>query len=176
MHISKLKKYYFIDDFNSSKLIKLDRDICLIWRSKYIENNEKNILKTAKFCRKYKRKFFISNDFKLALKLNVNGVYISAHNRDLRHNNYRLKSNFKIIGSAHNYYELLIKKMQNVQEIFMSPIFKYKTKPALGLYKTKVIFDIYDGDKIALGGINKKNIKLLNFNKYSGFAGINYFS
>ena len=58
----------------------------------------------------------------------------------------------------------------------MSPIFKYKTKPALGLYKTKVIFDIYDGDKIALGGINKKNIKLLNFNKYSGFAGINYFS
>ena len=85
MHISKLKKYYFINEFNFSKLIKLDRDISLIWRSKHIEKDKISIIQAAKFCKKYKRKFFISNDFKLAVKLNINGVYISAYNKNLRH-------------------------------------------------------------------------------------------
>ena len=58
----------------------------------------------------------------------------------------------------------------------MSPIFKYKSRSALGLYKTKLIFDLFRGKKIALGGINKNNLKLLYLNKYSGFAGIDYFS
>jgi len=176
MHISKLKKYYFINEFNFSKLIKLDRDISLIWRSKHIEKDKISIIQAAKFCKKYKRKFFVSNDFKLAVKLNINGVYISAYNKNLRHNNYKFKSNFKIIGSAHNYCEIVIKKMQNVEEIFMSPIFKYKSRSALGLHKTKLIFDLFKGQKIALGGINKNNLKLLNLNKYTGFAGIDYFS
>ena len=176
MHISKLKKYYFINEFNFSKLIKLDRDISLIWRSKHIEKDKINIVKTANFCRKHKRKFFISNNFKLAIKLNINGVYISAYNKDLRHNNYNFKTNFMIIGSAHNCYEVVLKKMQGVEEIFASPIFKHKKRTPLGLYKTKIVFDVFRGKKIALGGVNEKNLKLLKLNKYSGFAGIDYFS
>ena len=108
--------------------------------------------------------------------MNINGVYISAYNKNLRHNNYKFKFNFKIIGSAHNYCEIVIKKMQNVEEIFMSPIFKHKKRTPLGLYKTKIVFDVFRGKKIALGGVNEKNLKLLKLNKYSGFAAIDYFT
>ena len=61
-----------------------------------------------------------------AIKLKLNGAYISAHNRNYRFNNYKLKKNFRIIGSAHNLIELNIKKQQNIKEIFISPIFKHK--------------------------------------------------
>ena len=54
MHISKLKKYYFIDEFNFSKLIKLDRDISLIWRSKHIEKDKINIVQKLVFARNIK--------------------------------------------------------------------------------------------------------------------------
>ena len=33
----------------------------------------------------------------------------------------------KILRSAHNLFEVNTKKMQNIKEIFISPIFKYKT-------------------------------------------------
>ena len=55
-----------------------------------------------------------------------------------------------IIGSAHNCYEMVLKKMQNVEEIFISPLFKYKKKIPLGLHKTKLFFDVFKGKKIAL--------------------------
>ena len=34
MHLSKFKKYYFIDEFNPIHLKDLDKNITLIWRSK----------------------------------------------------------------------------------------------------------------------------------------------
>ena len=37
--------------------------------------------------------------------------------RSLVHNCYNLKKNFKIIGSAHNLFEMNIKK-QNISEVF----------------------------------------------------------
>ena len=52
MHIHKFKKYHFIDSFNLSKLVNLERDICLIWRSKYNDENIENVVKTANFCKK----------------------------------------------------------------------------------------------------------------------------
>ena len=45
-------------------------------------------------------------------------------------------------------------------------------------YQTHNIFtqnDLFDGLKIALGGINEKNIKLLNLSKFNGFAAVQYF-
>ena len=43
---------------------------------------------------------------------------------------------FQIIGSAHNQNEINIKKKQRVKEIFISPIFKYKSKAPLGIHKS----------------------------------------
>lgn len=175
MHIHNFKKYYFIDSFNLSKLVNLDRDICLIWRSKYNDKNIENVVKTANFCKKNNRKLYLANNFKLAIKLNLDGVYISAHNKSVIHNCYLLKKSFKIIGSAHTQCEIINKKYQKVEEIFLSPIFKKKASFPLGLHKVKVLVDLFDGPKIALGGINEKNIKLLNLSKFSGFAAIQYF-
>ena len=84
MHISKLKKYYFIDDFNPIHLKDLDKNIILIWRSKNKINNFKEIHRLAIFCKKNKIKLILSNNVKLALKLKLNGAYISAHNREFR--------------------------------------------------------------------------------------------
>tara|TARA_B100000029_G_scaffold511246_1_gene604767 strand:- start:246 stop:791 length:546 start_codon:yes stop_codon:yes gene_type:complete len=175
MHISKLKKYYFIDDFNPIHLKDLDKNVTLIWRNKKKENDLKIIYKLANFCKKNKIKLILSNNIKLALKLKLSGAYISAHNKDFRSNCFKFKKNFKLLGSSHNLFEVNIKKLQNVKEIFISPIFKHKKKSPLGIHKCSHFFEDKSYEKIALGGINKKNINLLLLSKFRGFAGINLF-
>ena len=83
----------------------------------------------------------LSNNVKLALKLKLNGAYISAHNKDYRFNSYKFRKNFKLIGSAHNIIEVNIKKAQKIDEIFISPIFKYKNKSPLGIHRIKYFFE-----------------------------------
>ena len=156
-------------------MIKLDKNISLIWRSKYKVKDKLEIIKTAKFCKKNKFNFFLSNNIQLAINLKLKGVYISASNRKIFSNYKNLSKNFKIIGSAHNLKEIQIKKLQNVEELFLAPIFKKKSNNALGLYKLKHLFESFKKDKIALGGINNKNVKLLRLINFNGFAGINYF-
>ena len=80
-----------------------------------------------------------------------------------------------MIGSAHNLKEISLKKIQKVQEIFISPIFKNKGNKALGIHKCKYFYTDSSFKKIALGGVNEKNIKLLKFTTFSGFAGIEMF-
>tara|TARA_B100000965_G_C19451520_1_gene695483 strand:- start:86 stop:610 length:525 start_codon:yes stop_codon:yes gene_type:complete len=170
-----LKKYYFINQYNPKILNKLNRNICLIWRSKYKDDKIDEIKKTAEYCRKNKRDLFLANNFRLALKFKLKGLYLSANNKKISLSQNSLPKNFKIIGSAHNLKELNIKKIQKVDEIFLAPMFKKKNNNALGIYKTKYLFENIKVDKIALGGINKKNIKILKFTNFKGFAGIDYF-
>ena len=156
-------------------LIKLEKNISLIWRNKSKVNDKIEIIKTSEFCKKNNFDFYISNNIRLAIKLKLKGVYISANNYKLVYNYNGLFKDFKIIGSAHNLKEIRIKKNQNVEELFFAPVFKKKTNQALGIYKLKHLFDSFKKDKIALGGINKKNVKLLKLVNFSGFAGISYF-
>ena len=156
-------------------LIKLEKNISLIWRNKSKVNDKIEIIKTSEFCKKNNFDFYISNNIRLAIKLKLKGVYISANNYKLVYNYNSLFKDFKIIGSAHNLKEIRIKKNQNVEELFFAPVFKKKTNQALGIYKLKHLFDSFKKDKIALGGINKKNVKLLKLVNFSGFAGISYF-
>ena len=112
---------------------------------------------------------------RLAIKLGLDGVYLSAHNKRIRSSSFCLKKNFLVIGSAHNARDIEIKKRQRVQELFISPIFKDKNRSAIGLHKSKYIYELFKGNKIALGGINAKNLKLLKLLNFTGFAGIKYF-
>jgi len=175
MHISKLKKYYFIDDFNPIHLKDLDKNITLIWRSKDKNYDIKTLYKLANFCKKNKINFILSNNIKLALKLKLNGVYISAYNKEIRQNCFQYKKDFKLIGSAHNLLEVNIKKIQKVKEIFISPIFKYKKRSPLGVHKCNFLFDDKSYQKVGLGGINEKNLKLLFLKDFSGIAAIDFF-
>ena len=94
------------------------------------------IKKIKEFCKKKRLKFYLSNNIKLAIKLNLDGVYIPSFNKNFNFNFYSSKKNFTILGSAHNLNEIRIKEKQNVKYIFLSAIFKNnKNKKYLGIYK-----------------------------------------
>ena len=132
------------------------------------------LLKLKNFLRKKGNKFFIANNFKLALKLRLDGVYIPSFNNKFSHLAYSTFSNFTVIGSAHNLKEIKVKELQKVQSIFISSLFK-KNKNYLGLYKFKILRKYTQKKVVALGGISKKNIKKIMLLNISSIAGISYF-
>ena len=111
----------------------------------------------------------------MAIKLNANGVYIPSTNRNLNFILIKFNKKFRILGSAHNLKEIKIKELQNVEEIFLSPLFKSKRNSQLNLYKYLNLKKITFLKDISLGGINESNIKMLEFIKPIGFAAISYF-
>ena len=131
-------------------------------------------MKLKKFCNKKKLKLFISNNFKLALNLNLDGAYIPSFNKSYNHLNFNLKKKFIVLGSAHNLKEIRVKELQKVNAIFLSSIFK-KNKNYLGLQKFLNLSSKSKTSIIALGGISRKNKKYLKMIKLWGFAGISYF-
>ena len=134
MHINNLKKYYFINEFNQNHLINLNKNISFIWRNKDKETPIETLIKLRDFCKKNQRRFYISNDINLAKKLNADGLYISSTNRNLTFKSISYKKKFKILGSAHNFKEIKVKELQNVSEIFLSPLFKDKKNQRLDIY------------------------------------------
>ncbi len=167
--------YYFISEINYSRLKNLDKNISLIWRNKNKETPIKILIELRNFCNKNNRKLYINNNIKLANKIKADGLYISSYNKDLMLKSNLLKKKFKILGSAHNLKEIKIKELQNVDEIFLSPLFKEKTNKQLDIYKYFNLRKTTKMKDISLGGINEKNIKKLRLIRPFGFAGISYF-
>ena len=169
-----MNKYYFIKKFDQSHIDKQDKKTIIIFRNYDQAIDEKLILKIKNYCKKKQNKFLISNNIKLAIKLNLDGVYIPSFNKEKKHLSYSVKKNFIILGSAHSIYEMRIKELQGVNAIFLSSIFK-KNKNYLGFYEFK-LFSLLSKKKIvALGDISTKNLKKLNLTNSSGFAGISFF-
>jgi len=169
------KKYYFINKFDTNYIDKQDKQTTIIYRNYSVQNqDEKLILEISKYCKKKSIKFYLSNNIKLALKLNLEGAYIPSFNNSFKHLAYSFKKDFKIIGSAHNLKEIRIKENQKVEKIFLSSLFKIN-KNFLGIYKFKLLKKLTDKKVVALGGISKKNINKLNILKQSDFAGISFF-
>ena len=111
------------------------------------------------FCKKQRRKVYISNNLKLALRLNFDGIYIPSFNKSLKYKNI-IKKKFEVIGSAHNIKEVIYKELQGCTKIFLCPIFRTKkNRNYLGITKFNLIKLNIKKDIIALGGINCKNIK-----------------
>ena len=152
-----------------------DKKTTIIYRNYTSENIDENLVLIFKnLCKKNSNKFLISNNIKLAMKLNLDGVYIPAFNKNTTHLSYSFKKGFNILGSAHNYKEIKIKEKQHVQEIFLSSIFK-KNKNFLGINKFKNLTKQTSKIVIALGGISNKNFKKLRLTRCKGFAGISFF-
>ena len=173
MHI--IRKYYFINKFDTNNIDKQDKHTILIFRDYSKKTPDKTlILKIKKYCKKKSIKFYLSNNIKLAIKLNLDGVYIPAFNKSLKHLSYSYKKNFKIVGSAHNIKEIRIKENQNVGKIFLSSLFK-KNKNFLGINKLKLLLNLTSKRVVVLGGVSKKNIKKLKLFNNIEFAGISYF-
>ena len=170
-----IKKYYFISKFETNNINKQDKQTVIIFRN-YSSNipDQEQILKIKKYCKKRGNKFYLSNNIKLAIKLNLDGAYIPSFNKTTKHLAYAFKKNFNIIGSAHNLKEIRIKEMQKVSKIFLSSIFKKNTN-YLGLNKFNLISRLSYKEIISLGGISNENIKLIRLTKSVGFAGISFF-
>ena len=170
-----IRKYYFINKFETNNIDKLDKQTIIIYRNYSLKTlDEKLILKIKKYCKKKGNKFYLSNDICLANKLNLDGAYIPSFNKTTRHLAFSYKQNFNIVGSAHNLKEIKIKEKQNVNKIFLSSLFK-KNKNYLGINKFKLLSKLTSKKIVVLGGISKKNLKKLKILNQSEFAGISYF-
>ena len=150
-----MSKYYFISKFDTNNIDKQDKQTIIIYRNYSSKiTDEKHILKIKKYCKKKGFKFYLSNNIKMAIKLNLDGAYIPSFNKSSNHLAFSLKKNFCIIGSAHNLKEIRIKENQKVEKIFISSLFK------------KIV---------VLGGISQKNLKKLKILNNPEFAGISFF-
>ena len=170
-----MRKYYFINKFDTNNIDKQDKQTTIIYRNYSIKTSDETlILKIKKYCKKKSINFYLSNNVKLAIKLGLDGAYIPAFNNSIKHLAYSYKKNFQIIGSAHNLKQIREKENQNVSKIFLSSLFK-KNKNFLGINKFKLLSKLTKKSIVVLGGISNKNKKKLSLLDQSDFAGISYF-
>ena len=162
------KKYFLIiesiKDLNLRNIKKLNK-FNIIYRNFKKSENIDDIKKFRKQCKLKQIKFFIANNTKLAIKLNADGLYVSAFNKDLKSLHYK-KSNFSIIGSAHNMREIRLKILQGCNYILISKLFKvdYDDKaPHFGIIKFNIFCNKISKNFVALGGIK---IEKLNYLKH----------
>ena len=175
MHKLNFKKYYFISEYDTNLIKHQDKETNIIYRNYKDEIDIHKLIILRDFCKKNRRKFYLSNNVKLALKFNLNGAYLPSFNTDTKHLNYKIKSSFLLIGSAHNLREIRIKETQKVSQIFVSSLFKLE-KNYLGFYKFINLSKLSKSKIVALGGISKKNLNRLSLLKISGYAGIGIFN
>ncbi len=174
MHKRFFKLYYFIEEFKKSIIDKQSKNTAIIYRNYKKNYAISEIISIRDYCRKKNIKFYLSNNIKLSINLNLDGAYLPSFNDSYVHLSYSFKKNFILIGSAHNLKEIKIKERQKVKEIFLSSLFK-ENGNFLGLNKFNLLSNYSKKGIIALGGISKENIKFINLTKSIGFAGISYF-
>ena len=168
-------KYFFIIESTRDidlKNIKNSNKFSIIYRSKNIAENKEKLMKFRKNCKTKKIDFYVSNNIKLGNDLKADGIYISAHNKNL--NISHLKNfNFKVVGSAHNIKEINIKKLQGCSSVIVSRLFetsyKYK-KGYLGVVRFNLLSLSRQENLIPLGGIKLSNLNKLNTVKCNSIA------
>ena len=170
-----MRKYYFINKFDTNNINKQDKQTIIVYRNYSSQKTDQAlILKIKRYCKKKTIKFYLSNNVKMAIKLDLDGAYIPAFNKSLKHLAYSYKKNFKIVGSAHNLKEIRIKENQKVSKIFLSSLFK-KNKNFLGINKFKLLSKLTKKNIVILGGISNRNKNKISLLEQFDFAGISYF-
>ena len=170
-----MELFYFISELNKSEILTINKKINIIYRNYKTQPDEDILKKTLNICKKNGKKLFLSNNVKLAIKLNLDGVYIPSFNKS-KNLIINYKKNFRILGSAHNLKEIRIKENQGVDTIFLAPVFKTKKSTKnLGISKFNYLSKLSKKKIVALGGINERNINKLKLLNCEGFAGISFF-
>ena len=176
MHKYLPNLYAFIDQYDHNIFKNNITNLGIIYRNYHSKNREKELFKISKACKKKRYKLYVSNSIKLALKAKADGLYIPSFNKTKKFLNNENRK-FIILGSAHNQKEIYEKIQQNCKIIFISPIFYVKkTNAYLDVHKFNSLSQQRKVNFVALGGINKKNIKKLNIlSNIKGFGGISFF-
>ena len=108
-----MNKYYFINKFDTKNIDKQTLNTGIIYRNYDEEDSLKTVIKLKNYCKKKGHKFFLSNNVKLAINLNLDGAYIPSFNKNSSHLSFSKSKNFLLLGSAHNNKEIKIKEKQN---------------------------------------------------------------
>ena len=60
MHINKIRKYYFINKFDTNNIDKQDKQTVIVYRNYSLNNKNKEIiLKIKKHCKNKRKKFYL---------------------------------------------------------------------------------------------------------------------
>ena len=173
MFIFKNKYFLIVESIKDIDLknIKKRNKFFIIYRNNKKIDKLSDLLEFRRTCKAKAIKFYVSNDINLALIIKSDGIYLSSYNKNLKFLNYK-KSNFKIIGSAHNFKEISIKVNQGCELILLSKLFLVdynKSSPFLGIVKFNFFSKIFK-ILIPLGGIKTHNLNHLKNVSSEGFA------
>ena len=173
MFIVKKKYFLIIENIKDIDLknIKKRHKFFLIYRNNKNNDNLNDLFRFRRLCKSKGIKFYIANDIKLAISLKSDGIYLSAFNKKLKFLNFK-KTNFDVIGSAHNFKEISYKIKQGCSSILLSKLFLVdydKKSPYLGVVKFNK-FSRISKILIPLGGIKNHNLNHLNNVFCDGFA------
>jgi thiamine monophosphate synthase len=162
MFIIKNNYYFYIENTMSVDLdcLKKNKKITIIYRNNRKVENHTQLNKFRMKCKIKNFKFYVANNYKLAISCGADGLYLSSYNKK----KYPCFS-YPKIGSAHNFREIYEKIKQGCNTIVLSRLFKttYKNKKDyLGIIKFNLINKNYLVDLIPLGGIRNKNLLMLN--------------
>ena len=166
MFVFKKNYYLFIENTRilNLNLIKIRKKFNIIYRNLKFKEQIKELSNFRRNCKKNGIKFYIANDAILLTKLKADGLYISAHNKNLLLNRFAEKG-FDIIGSAHNQKEINIKEKQGCRAVIFSRLFEtnysYK-KGHLGVRRFNTICLRSKLELVPLGGINEKNLNKMS--------------
>ena len=176
MHDQLPKVFCFINNYKKNYIKRLPKNIAIIYRNYNKNINKDEITKIKTLCKKDNRKFFLANNIKIAIQLNLDGVYIPSFNKELKINYFAKKKKFKILGSAHNISEIRQKENQRVNCIFLSPVFiTKKSNKFLGIHKFNNLTNYTSKKIVCLGGIKKNNLKKIKLLNTYGFSSVSLF-
>ena len=160
------KKYFLIiesiKDINLRNIKKYNKFL-IIYRSKGKIENINDLSIFRKKCRLKLIDFYVANDMNLVVKLKADGIYLSSYNNTLKVVRPN-RSNFKVIGSAHNVKEIAFKKKQGCNYILFSKLFLVdyqKASPYLGIVKFNKFTNFFSKRLVPLGGIKNSNLNYL---------------
>ena len=173
------KHYVFIDQINKiveENLLKLKHLIIIVNINPQEDKNSEIELSIINFAKKNGILFLIKNDFKKCVKFKANGIFIDS-NQKIMLRPIMVKRNFLIVGSAHNQLEYYYKKIQNCNNLFLSPIFfnkKYSPNKIYGTNKFRLVSLRWKINLGALCGINKSTIRKIQLTKvkFIGFQSL----
>ncbi len=170
-----IKNKYFVIIENIKdidlKNIKKNKKFSIIYRNNNKLDNILDLLRFRKTCKLKSIEFYIANDLSLAISLNSDGIYLSAYNRTFKAKSIK-KTNFNIIGSAHNFKEISHKLAQGCKSILFSKLFIVdydKSAPYLGIVKFNLLLKTFK-NLVPLGGINSKTLNNLRNLNSEGIA------
>ena len=120
-----IKYYYFIDEFNKKEIEKLTSEISLIYRNYHKKNDPKELKKLVIHCKNSRRKVYISNNLKDAIKYNFDGLYIPSFYKQLKFQNITKKQFKKELMAYQQQMNLLRQSIQLNLQMANGPCLKH---------------------------------------------------